>query len=481
MATTTDCLANSVEWQRKALDELQRVKPFGDDVPEEELACLVAVAQDMYVSAGTKIVDQKDDLHYFTIFVEGKAHVSRKDTQGNYFFSKIMEAPAFMGEVPLLSGLHSNVTVIAQTDIRGLLLDEESFWSGMSHCPHLRSVILGEMRMRLMGMQTQQTQQAKLAMLGTMTAGLMHELNNPGAAARRAASQLRDNLRHMHEIARSFSEHGHTEEQRACLTALQERALAVKKDVCLSSLEQSDAEEEMGAWLDSHSITKAWDIAPVMVASGITTRDLDCLADVFQNSELTAPLEWLEATASSMQMVTLVEESVARVTELAQSVKSYAHEGQTGEQDVDVNESIHATFVMMKHKLREKNISVHKEFGAMMPKVHCVCSGLNQVWTNLLDNAIDAVPPAGGLITIRTQRVGDEIQVTIGDNGSGISAEDRDRIFDPFFTTKAAGVGTGLGLGIVRRVLEGYGGRLTLESVPGKTEFTVHLPAEQAK
>jgi len=309
----------------------------------------------------------------------------------------------------------------------------------------------------------------------------MHELNNPGAAARRAAAQLRDNLRHMHEIARAFSEHGHTDEQRACLTALQERALAVRKDVCLSSLEQTDAEEEMGEWLDSHAIAKAWDIAPVMVASGISTGDLDCLADVFQSSELAAPLEWLEATASSMQMVTLVEESVARVTELAQSVKSYAHEGQTGEQDVDVNESIHATAVMMKHKLREKNISVHKEFGAKMPKVHCICSGLNQVWTNLLDNAIDAVPREGGLITVRTGLVGDEIQVTIGDNGSGISPQDRDRIFDPFFTTKEAGVGTGLGLGIVRRILEGYGGRLTLESVPGKTEFTVHLPAEQQK
>ena len=478
MATTADCLANSVGWQRAALDELQRIKPFGDNIPEEELACMVAVAQDMYVPAGTTIVDQEDDLHHFTIFTAGRAHVSRKDVQGNYFFSKIVESPAFMGEVPLLSGMHSNVTIVAETDIRGLRLDEESFWSGMAHCPHLREVIIGEMRMRLMGMQTQQTQQAKLAMLGTMTAGLMHELNNPGAAARRAASQLRDNLRHMHEIARSFSEHGHTEEQRACLTALQERALAVKTDRCLSSLEQSDAEEEMGEWLESHNITKAWEVASVMVASGIGTQDLDCLADVFQRSELAAPLEWLEASASSMQMVTLVEESVARVTELAQSVKSYAHEGQTGEQDVDVNESIHATAVMMKHKMREKNISVHKEFGAKMPKVHCVCSGLNQVWTNLLDNAIDAVPEVGGVITVKTARVGDEIQVTIGDNGSGISPEDRDRIFDPFFTTKAAGVGTGLGLGIVRRVLEGYGGRLTLESEPGKTEFTVHLPVE---
>ena len=141
-----------------------------------------------------------------------------------------------------------------------------------------------------------------------------------------------------------------------------------------------------------------------------------------------------------------------------------------------MNESIHATVVMMKHKLREKNIRMSKEFGPGMPKIHCMCSGLNQVWTNLLDNAIDAVPAEGGVISIRTAREQDGVRVTIGDNGPGISAADRERIFDPFFTTKAVGKGTGLGLGIVRKLLEVYDGRLTLESEPGRTEFTVHLP-----
>jgi signal transduction histidine kinase len=479
MATFSDCLVNSVEWQRAAIAELQRLQVFGPDAPENELACLVAVAVEEHTPSGVLIADETQEFNSFMILLEGKVRVSRQDVKGNYYFNKIVDAPKFMGEVPLLTGLPTQITLVTVTDIRGLRLDAEAFWHGMAECPYLRSVVLSEMRLRMRGLQQQQTQQEKLAMLGTMTAGLMHELNNPGAAARRAASQLRSNLQRMHSLARSFSERGHTPEQRACLTALQERALSVRSESCLSSLQQSDAEEEMGSWMDARGIGKAWAFAPVLVSSGIEPGDLDCLAGVFGEGELSEPIEWLEATASSMQMVSLVEDSVARVTELAQAVKTYAHEGQAGIQDVDVNESIHTTVVMMKHKLREKNIRMQKDFGPNMPKLHCICSGLNQVWTNLLDNAIDAVPEQGGTIAVHTARVGDELQVSITDNGAGISPEDQEHIFDPFFTTKAAGVGSGMGLGIVRQILENYHGRLTLESQPGHTQFTVHIPADQ--
>ncbi|SEC33487.1 ATP-binding protein [Terriglobus roseus] len=479
MATFADCLVNSVEWQRAAIAELQRLQVFGPDAPESELACLVAVAQEQHTAAGVVLVDEVDNLNEFHILLEGKVRVSRKDAKGNFYFNKVVEAPEFMGEVPLLSGMPAQINLVTVTEVRGLRLDADAFWHGMAECPHLRAVVLSEMRLRMRGLQQQQSQQEKLAMLGTMTAGLMHELNNPGAAARRAASQLRSNLQRMHALARSFSERGHTPDQRACLTGLQERALSVRSESCMSSIQQSDAEEEMGVWMDERGISKAWEFAPVLVASGIEPGDLNCLANVFSPGELSEPIEWLEATASSMQMVSLVEDSVARVTELAQAVKTYAHEGQAGIQDVDLNESIHTTVVMMKHKLREKNIRMQKDFGPNMPKLHCMCSGLNQVWTNLLDNAIDAVPSEGGMIAVHTARVGDELEVSITDNGAGISPEAQEHIFDPFFTTKAAGVGSGMGLGIVRQILESYHGRLELESKPGRTQFTVRIPADQ--
>ena len=474
MAVLAECVADA-QWQTEAVAALERLRLF-PGTPVDELSCVVAASTEERIAAHTTIVDESGNFDDFLVLLEGRCHISRRDSNGNFYFNKSMEAPAHMGEVPLLTGQPVPITVITETDTRGFRLDKQSFWDVLARCPHFRDAVLSEATLRMRGMQAHQSQQEKLAMLGTMTAGLMHELNNPGSAARRAASQLRTNLQRMHTLARTFSERGHNAAQRSCLTALQERALSLKADLCMSSLQQADAEEELGEWMDAHNIAKAWEFAPALVSSGIGIDDLSCLSSVFDAKELAEPIEWLEATASSMQMVGLVEDSVARVVELAQAVKSYAHEGQGGVQDVDVNQSIHATVVMLKHKFREKNIRLVKEFGPGIPKLHCICSGLNQVWTNLLDNAIDAVP-AGGTIGVRTSLVDGMVQVAIRDNGPGISPEDQDRIFDPFFTTKAAGVGSGMGLGIVRRTLEGYNGRLTLESKPGATEFTVHIPA----
>ncbi len=477
MAALAECVAGPTGWQRDAVATLGRLRLF-PETPEEELACVVSLATEERLPANTPILDENDDFNDFLVLLEGRIHVSRRDTNGNFYFNKTMSAPTHMGEVPLLTGYAAPMTVYTETAAYGFRLDTQAFWDAMARCPHFRAEVLAESMARVRGMQAHQTQQEKLAMLGTMTAGLMHELNNPGSAARRAASQLRTNLQRMHLLARNFAERGHNADQRSCLTALQERALTVKEDVCLSSLQQADAEETMGEWMDAHGIRKAWEFAPALVSSGIGVDDLACLSGVFGANELSEPIEWLEATASSMQMVGLVEDSVARVVELAQAVKSYAHEGQGGVQDVDVNQSIHATVVMLKHKFREKNIRLSKEFGAGIPKLHCICSGLNQVWTNLLDNAIDAVP-AGGSIGVRTSLVDGEVQVVIQDNGAGISTADQDSMFEPFLRYNAECVGSGMGLGIVRRTLEGYRGSLTLESKPGSTAFTVHIPVQQ--
>ncbi len=474
MATFESCVATA-EWQQTLIAELQRLRVF-PEASVDELACFAAEAVEEHVPAGQQLIGEHDRSQTFSVLLDGRIVVTRQnDSNGQEYFIKKMGAPGFMGEVALLANGMAGMTVTTESPTYFVRLSAESFWQIMARCPGIRRAILSEMEYRIRGMQIFHSQQEKMAMLGTMTAGLMHELNNPGAAARRAASQLRSNLQRMHALARGFSERGHTPEQRTCLSALQERALAVRADLCMSSLQQTDAEEAMGEWMDVHGVAKAWEMASTLVSSGINSGDLECLAHAFAPNELTEPIEWLEATASSMQMVGLVEDSVARVTELAQSVKAYAHEGQGGIQDLDVNESVHATVVMLKHKLREKNIHMEKQFGPGLPKLHCVCSGLNQVWTNLLDNAIDAVAP-GGNIRIATSFDGQDLLVSITDDGPGIPQENQDRIFDPFFTTKPLGVGTGLGLGIVKRLVDTYEGRLTLESWPGHTEFVVHVP-----
>lgn len=475
---TPGCMAERSERELAVVRQMHEQRLFAE-VDRGELACLVAEATEQEHPAGVELAQEQGQLHEFLILLQGDVRITRRGAGGAEIFFKIVKAPSFMGEIPLLSNVPNNMTVTTATTTVGLHVAEEAFWRLMAKCPTLRAVILREMGVRTRGMLVMNTQQEKLAMLGTMTAGLLHELNNPGAAAKRAATLLRDNLKQLHVLARSFSERGHSAEQRICLSALQEQVLALKGAICMDSLQQADAEEVMATWLEEQGINDAWNMAPTLVSSGLTPQALQCLQAVFPGNALGEPLRWLEATASSMQQVDLVEESVSRVHELAKAAKSYVHEGQGGKQTVQVNESLHATLVILKHKIREKGLHLEKNFGAALPPLTCVCSGLNQIWTNLLDNAIDAAGP-GGHLRVHTWQEEDSILVGIGDDGPGISPEERERIFDPFYTTKPVGVGTGMGLGIVQRMVENYHGALTLRSVPGDTEFIVRIPLAPA-
>jgi signal transduction histidine kinase len=340
------------------------------------------------------------------------------------------------------------------------------------------------MAQRFQKLQSITVQQEKLASLGTLAAGLMHELNNPGSAARRAASQLRENLMRMHQISLKFKEHELTMGQKQCMFDLQKQALAVKQPLMMNSLDQSDAEEALAEWLESANIENAWKMAPTLASIGMDAKELERVRSDFNGPLLSEALSWMEAMASSMQLVGTIEESIGRVTDLVQAVKSYAYEGKGMKQTIDINNSIHATMVILGHKLREKEIELKKDLAANLPALHCECSGLNQIWTNLLDNAIDAVPQHGqiGVRTWAETSTADkphtDLCISISDNGSGIPLDSQPQIFDPFYTTKPVGVGTGIGLGIVQRIVDQYGGTIRFASEPGHTEFVVRLPAE---
>ena len=325
-------------------------------------------------------------------------------------------------------------------------------------------------------------QQEKMATLGTLAAGLMHELNNPGAAAVRAAAQLRENLLRMHKLTAKFSKAALNEEQKQCMFELQDFALSKERPLQMNSLEQSDAEEALAEWMETANIEDAWKLAPTLVAIGIQSADLECARSEFPGPFFSDALNWLEALVSSMQLVGTIEESIGRVSSLVKAVKSYAYEGKGQKQSVDINESIHATLVILAHKLREKQITLQKDFATGLPPLQTECSGLNQIWTNILDNAIDAVAQSGH-IRIRTfaEESGPRhfICITIADDGPGIPLESQPLIFDTFYTTKPVGVGTGLGLGIVKRIVEQYRGTITFASQPGNTEFRIRLPLER--
>ncbi len=465
--------------------KLQNV-PILASLTADRLHCLDGTER-ITMESGQVLVRQGEIVRQFCMLLEGRLPVFQTNRDGHEMLMHVLEQGSSFGELPLLANIPSAVTIRADGHAEILSLNEDQFWNLMVTCPEVRAQILGNMAMRLQKMQSVSFQQEKLASLGTMAAGLMHELNNPGAAARRAASQLRENLMRMHRLSSIFTRNPLSPEQKECMVELQEYALSAKERVALSSIEQSDAEEALAEWMEQANIPDAWKLAPNLIAMGIDTEELQCAHSVFPAELFAAAVNWLEALVSSMALVGTIEESIGRVTDLVAAVKSYAYEGRGQRQTIDVNKSIHATLVVLGHKLREKQIVLQKSLSADLPTLETECQGLNQIWTNLLDNAIDASAQSG-TISIRTWaedfgsapgEIRKDLCIAIKDNGAGIPLDSQQHIFDPFYTTKPVGVGTGLGLGIVYRIVEQYGGVIRFSSVPGETEFVVRLPAKR--
>jgi signal transduction histidine kinase len=463
--------------------QLRKV-PILSSLTDDELHCLEGSGE-IHLDKGEFLARQGDAAHFFWILLEGEIRVFHSDGHDGTIY-KIESGNAF-GELPLLANIPNGVNLQTTMPSHLLQLDEEQFWSLMTSCPQVRKAILTNMSQRFQKFQSMTLQQEKMVSLGTLAAGLMHELNNPGAAARRAAQQLRENLMRMHELSLKFEQRDLTKEQKNCMVELQVQALAVKQPLRMNSLEQSDAEEALAEWMESANIENAWKMAPTLVSIGMNAKELECARDEFDGPLLSDALNWLEAMISSMQLVSTIEESIGRVTDLVRAVKSYAYEGKGMKQSIDINDSIHATMIILAHKLREKEIVVEKNFAPDLPPLHSECTGLNQIWTNLLDNAIDAVSQHG-VIRVRTwaeKKAGNpddtqaDLCISFSDNGVGIPLESQPLIFDPFYTTKPVGVGTGIGLGIVQRIVEQYGGAIRFTSEPGNTEFVVRLPSDR--
>jgi signal transduction histidine kinase len=464
--------------------------PILESLPDAELRCL-GNAREVQIAKGEYIARQGEPASYFWILLVGEMRAYQTLPDGREQVMSTLPAGTALGELPLLANIPNAVSVCAVEPCELLQFDEQQFWNLMTICPGVRKAVLGNMAHRFQKFQSVVVQQEKMASLGTLAAGLMHELNNPGTAAVRAASQLRQNLMRMYQLTAKFSKSSMSDEQKACMFELQEYALAKERPLRMNTLEQSDAEESLAEWMESAHVEDAWKLAPTLVSIGITSGELECARMEFPSPIFSDALSWLEALVSSMQLVATIEESIGRVSSLVKAVKSYAYEGKGQRQSLDINESIYATLVILGHKIREKQITIEKDFAQDLPALQSECSGLNQIWTNLLDNAIDAVNQ-NGHIRIRTweeETPGDAepgrakarhyLCITIADDGAGIPPESQPHIFDPFYTTKAVGVGTGLGLGIVQRIVDQYGGTVTFTSQPGNTEFHVRLPRER--
>ncbi len=321
-------------------------------------------------------------------------------------------------------------------------------------------------------------QRERLLALGSLTAGLTHELNNPAAAAVRATSSLRERVAGMRQKLKMIAGGKFDKAKLEPLIELQQRAAErVAKAPSLDPMEASDREDEVSDWLEDHGCTEAWQLAPVFVQGGLYTEWLDEVLATVGDEMLEPALRWLNYTIETELLMNEIEDATNRVSTLVGAAKQYSQLDRAPFQVVDVHDLLGSTLLMMSAKL--KGIKVVKEFDKTLPKIPAYATELNQVWTNLIDNAAAAMGGAGTL-TVRTARDDDNLLVEIGDTGPGIPPEIQKRIFEPFFSTKPVGEGTGLGLDIAWRIVANkHHGDLRVQSVPGDTRFQVRLPLEE--
>jgi signal transduction histidine kinase len=428
------------------------------------------------IPAGTVLVEAGQPWLYYWVVLSGEMRAERPESGAMTLVGMAKPGEGF-GEVPFLNGYTASAfRVSAVQDSVLARFSEQDFWSLLACCPEFRKIVLADSAVRVQAYQVEALHREKLVSLGTMAAGLMHELNNPGAAAKRAATQLRENLLRLQQLSLRNSGKAKTPAQLQCMRDLLEHALRSCNLPAMSSLAQADAEEAMSQWLDKAHVDNAFTIGPVLVSMGIGNEELACAQDHFDPTSFSDALNWFGALVSSVSLVCSIEESISRITELVTAVKKFAYDERTPERDLDVHDSLQSTLTILGHKLRLKEIQVEKRFAASPSTIRTKGYALSQVWTNLIDNAVDA-SPQGGKLEVSTWSEPDWLVVSIGDHGSGIPAEVLPRIFEPFFTTKPQGSGTGLGLEIVHRIVtQKFSGKLDVQSQPGDTRFIIRLP-----
>ena len=334
----------------------------------------------------------------------------------------------------------------------------------------------------LFGMRNTQArvgERQRLAALGALSAGLMHELNNPAAAAVRATGALRQRVAGMRHKLGMLADGRIEPAQLEGLVELQEDVIerAAKAPV-LTALQASDREDELGEWMDEREVAGSWDLAPVFAQGGL---DIECLEEIASRVDpalLNQAVHWIGYALETEQLMSDIEDATGRVSSLVTAAKQYSQLDRAAHQWIDVHAGLDSTLVMLNHKIG-KGITVVKDFDRTLPQIPAHPAELNQVWTNLIDNAVQAMDGTGTL-TLRTYRDDDNVVVEVCDTGPGVPEELRQRVFEPFFTTKPVGEGTGLGLDISYRiVVNGHGGDIVVISQPGDTRFVVELPLRE--
>ncbi len=446
-------------------------------LPPERLDWICDRAQTIQLNDGDLLVQEGDPPRGFFILMAGQLCLTRQ-SEGIEMPIGQHAAPAFLGEIPVLTDEPMLVSARGTGNCRIYELSGADFRTLLHECREFEILVFRALEKRSRGLESFIRNREKMAALGTLSAGLAHELNNPAAALVRALKSVPAALTELQRMNLVYGQRQVDENHTAQWLEVRDQGYETILYQRIDPLTLSDREEEVLAWLEDYGVANAWKLAEPLAEAGMEVKTLQALIAPWQDdpTELRdMGLRWLSLSFEVISMIGSGLRGAERIAELVHSMKSYSHLDQGAQQMVDLHEGLEDTIRLFSYKLKH-GVEIKRDYDRNLPQIWAYGSELNQVWTNLIDNAIDAMDEKG-VLEIATTSSGDRVQVKITDSGAGISPEIQSRIFEPFYTTKSVGKGSGLGLDVVRRIVENrHYGTISLESNPGKTSFTVCLP-----
>ena len=455
-------------------EDLRRVPVF-QDLDNEQLAWLMECAECLSLEPGGVLWEPAEPAGAMFVVLTGTIRLY-VDLAGQSVQVDSHRWGGIMGVLPYSRMKQFPGKAVASEPTRILRIDKDCFPDMLHEIPELGYRLVGIMADRVRDRTRAEQQREKMIALGKLSAGLAHELNNPAAAVQRTAEELTERLQRSNALVLKLAEHGLSAEQMRAVVEL--RGSSDGTEAQLSTLERGEREDELAEWLEDQGVEDAWMMAEAFVNAGLDAESIQEACDGLPEAALVDALTWIESGMAARQLLGQMASASERISNLVRSVKSYSHMDQSPDrQSADLHQGIEETVTMLAHALKKKNVRLSRNFASDLPQVPVFVSELNQVWTNLIDNAIDAIAE-GGSIEIATEHDPCSVYVRIIDDGPGIPEDVQPHIFEPFYTTKPVGEGTGLGLDVVQRIVLQHEGQITAESGDGGTSFVVRLPKE---
>ena len=449
-----------------------RNSPLFQGLSDDELQRLMDNAKPVALRAGEVLMKQGDIGDSAFVVVQGEFVITKQSGQ-SVIKIDVRNPGDVLGEMALLSQAPRSATVTAVTDCETLCISQQAFENLLSSSSTAALAVLHWVMNRLSQNDALLHQQERMAALGTLSAGLAHELNNPAAAAQRSASELNKTLLKWQSLTHQMELMALRENQTDWLDDfMKEASRRFESPLKIEALEKIDLVDQLQAWLEANGIESAWELAPAMVNFGWNGEALEKLKSM---AFFNLSVQWLSTGCLMTGLLSEVQQTTERISQIVRAMKSYTYLDQAPILEVDIHEGLENTLVIMQHKLKQ-GVNIKHEYSPNLPRIEAYASELNQVWTNIIDNAVDAMNGKGEII-LRTYAEDNRVVVEIVDNGPGMPENIRSRIFEPFFTTKPPGKGTGLGLHISHDIVANrHHGQLLVESKPGETKFKVILP-----